>query len=486
MFDQDSARKIKTKELKARYLKLQQELKDIASSKMGYPVSLMSSLYGDYTKEGLSITSALKGQKFIDNSYLGIEHGSLADIFIVNVGDPAKESLTARLEVKEFEQEIIQIFGKYLGHDPQDTAGYVASGGTEGNLACLWWSKLWIINKSANIINNLQAVIHDLCTNIKDITESNAKSVDANLLIRTQKNFYEAKQKLSEMLRPVVFYTKDHTHYSLLKAYSILGLEPRPIAADSTGAMDLDHFKSSVQDHIQNASDQGVIISANIYTTLTGAIDDVKEINNIAKSLLGGKLPYTIHADGSIGGIIMPITEPFGKEVNDYFDDLGINTISISTQKILGSIVSGIALTNRQFMNTAFSGHNTEIDYIGNIVDNTITCARSGLNILLIHNTLYSLGMDKDNYFIENIINHNLRNALYLYDKLVTVLGRSEVLLLPQRFNVVFTKPSQELMSKYQLMPAFEDKAVICVLQNITTSLIDQFIIDLKEDIKRV
>jgi hypothetical protein len=45
---------------------------------------------------------------------------------------------------------------------------------------------------------------------------------------------------------------------------------------------------------------------------------------------------------------------------------------------------------------------------------------------------------------------------------------------------VVFNRPSKELMVKYQLMPAFTNKAVICVLQNVTLGLIEEFLKDYK------
>jgi glutamate/tyrosine decarboxylase-like PLP-dependent enzyme len=243
--------------------------------------------------------------------------------------------------------------------------------------------------------------------------------------------------------------------------------------------MDINDLCNKLYYHANNMPERGVIINVNIYTTITGAIDNVIEIKKTAESILK-KIPYTIHADGSIGGILMPIMKPFQQKVVNYFCDLGINTMSISTQKFLGSVISGIAMVKSDFLKSAFNNDTIEIDYIGNIIDNTIACARSGLNILLIHNALHALNVGIDNSFIRKIYYNNLRNASYLYTELSKLSSPSEVLLLPHSFNVVFNRPSKELMVKYQLMPAFTNKAVICVLQNVTLGLIEEFLKDYK------
>jgi glutamate/tyrosine decarboxylase-like PLP-dependent enzyme len=44
--------------------------------------------------------------------------------------------------------------GKVMGIE--NPAGYVTSGGTEGNMACLWWCRLYLSKVSAEIRYRLE------------------------------------------------------------------------------------------------------------------------------------------------------------------------------------------------------------------------------------------------------------------------------------------------------------------------------------------
>ena len=54
-----------------------------------------------------------------------------------NVGDPFHDSLY-RVNTHEFEREVITIFANLMRHSPDETWGYVTSGGTEGNMYGLY------------------------------------------------------------------------------------------------------------------------------------------------------------------------------------------------------------------------------------------------------------------------------------------------------------------------------------------------------------
>ena len=113
----------------------------LASNKLGYPVSLLSYL------------------GIIDNSILGIRHGSLANVLLNNVGDPFKDSETSLMEVKKHEREIFSILGKYYGLADNEARGYVTTGGTEGNFAALWWSKRFLINTAISSLTAIDDLI---------------------------------------------------------------------------------------------------------------------------------------------------------------------------------------------------------------------------------------------------------------------------------------------------------------------------------------
>ena len=76
---------------------------------------------------------------------------------------------------------------------------------------------------------------------------------------------------------------------------------------------------------------------------------------------------------------------------------------------------------------------------------------------------------------------YNLQNTKYLYEKLVDIIGKENVFMNPNQFNVLFPKPSLEMIQKYQLMPV-DTQARACVLQSVTKELIDQFAKEYKSD----
>ena len=54
-----------------------------------------------------------------------------------NVGDPFHDSLY-RVNTHEFEREVVSTFANLMRHSPNETWGYVTSGGTEGNMYGLY------------------------------------------------------------------------------------------------------------------------------------------------------------------------------------------------------------------------------------------------------------------------------------------------------------------------------------------------------------
>lgn len=81
--------------------------------------------------------------KIVDNTPLGIIPGSLADTFNFCNGDPTHPESFWR---NPHEKEVIELMGKLLGI--RDVAGYMSSGGTEGNLAAIWWCKTNLTSRS--------------------------------------------------------------------------------------------------------------------------------------------------------------------------------------------------------------------------------------------------------------------------------------------------------------------------------------------------
>jgi len=449
---------------------LLQYVNDLANHKLGYPVSLLTYL------------------GIVNNQELGIKLGSLANVLLNNVGDPFKDSETSLLEVKKHEREIIAILEKYYGLPLNDARGYVTTGGTEGNFASLWWSKRYIINQfidrlieSDNLIKLRQKEEQEITAALSKIPLNTYQDRINSLqkIIEIKNTIAENKNISQQLITPTVFYCKDHTHYSVPKISEVLRLNIRPVQANQDGSINLNALKKELLLHVGAYPHSGVIVIANIGTTITGAIDDVPAIHQLLKDIM--PIPnFTIHMDGALAGFVLPILKPFG-ELPDYFRSIGVNTLAVSAHKYPGlSQPCGIVLAQKDFFNKAFEKSERSVEYVGNIVDVTITGSRSGLNVLMFYNALRSLDMHKGNIKLTKMVEENIENASYLYHKLVELYGEDKV-SYPFHFNVIFPKPSKTLAKKYQLMLT-GDNATICVLTNVTKKLIDLFIEDLSKE----
>lgn len=453
---------------------LWRRIKRLARHKMGYPVSLLSHL------------------GIIKNTVLGIKPGSLANILLNNVGDPFKDSETSLMEVKKHERMLIRILARYYGLATDDARGYVTTGGTEGNFAGIWWSKRYLVScvlpklySTDDIIKLQNKEEQDLLVELAKIPNNDylnrarvlQKILDLRSAIAANKNI------IQQLLTPTIFFSKDHTHYSVPKVAEILHLNIRPILANADGSIDLANLKKELILNVAAYPHSPIILVGNIGTTVTGTIDNIPGMKKIIEELQP-KPTSTIHMDGALIGFVMPVLKPFGK-VTNYFDELGVNTMAFSAHKYLGlSQPCGIVLARKKFYEKAFEKIERSVEYVGNIIDSTVTGSRSGLNVLMFYNALCIVELNTykklEDTKLSAMVHENLENAKYLYAQLVKILGPENV-QYPYNFNVIFSKPSLMLAKKYQLMLR-SDTATICVLSNVTKPLIDQFINDLQLD----
>lgn len=443
---------------------------NLANNKLGYPVSLLTFI------------------GYLNNEDLGIRKGSLANVLLNNVGDPFKDSETSLMEVKKHERILLAILEKYYGLKKGESRGYVTTGGTEGNFASLWWSKRYLISCVISQLIEYDDKIkiktkeeQELVMALTKIPLNNyqLRAEQLQKIINIKNAMAEDKEVVQQLLTPTVFFCKGHTHYSVPKISEILRLNIRGISANEDGSMDLDNFKKELILHLGAHPKSAIIVIANIGTTITGAIDDVPGIKSIIDSM-PSKPIFTIHMDGALTGFVMPILKPFG-DVKNYFDAIGVNTLAVSAHKYPGlSQPCGIILARTEFFEKAFEKSERSVEYVGNILDVTITGSRSGLNVLMLYNALHAFGLHKDTKKLQQLVEDNLEIAKYLFKCLVELFGTERV-LYPYHFNITFPRPSVALAKKYQLMLTGQN-ATICVLPNVTKKLIDQFISDLKID----
>lgn len=401
------------------YTQLNTELCMRASYKMGYPESMLSNLRLDRGNEFVMFDKSKK--KFIDHSPLGIMPDSLAEMLILNVGDPWKDSESFLMEVKNIEREVFNILGRVFSIS--DARGYITSGGTEANLAALWWAKRSLMAQS----NNLS-------------------------------------------VKPIIV-TSRSAHYSIKKIAEILELEYVLVEVNDNHSINIIELKNT----LINLRNRSIIMVLTFGTTTFGGLDNIELISTLLKEI---KIKnYTIHVDGALNGITMPFIEPYSL-LDNYFTRFNINTLSISGHKFLGAAVCGILLTTQNFLQSVFmDSPSRNIAYCGNIDDITISGCRAGINILILHNILLTLNLDKTSVLLEQLVKQCFETAQKLRSKLQDLTGSDRIICSPNQFNIVFPKPSLKLVQKYSLMP-FDNQASISVLPNVTSNLINEFIED--------
>ena len=263
------------------------------------------------------------------------------------------------------------------------------------------------------------------------------------------------------------------------KSCELLNLNVIEILSNKNGEMDLEDLKQELTKHVSKHPHRSIIINANAGSTIRGAIDNIPVINTILKEITeqGTKTTYTIHADGAYLGLILPIIKPFG-EVSNYFTDIGVNTMSICATKFLGLPVSSIVLVKKDFLDISFD-ESSIINYAGGISDTTITGCRSSHNVLLLHNALYSIKLNENNNFLTKIVQNNFRNAEYFYERIVNILGQENVEWNKYQFNILFKRPSTELVKKYTLMPVGDNMCSVTIIQHVNKKKMDEFLEEL-------
>lgn len=167
-----------------------------------------------------------RNYKIVDSSMLGIIPGSLADTFNFCYGDPSDPKVTWR---NPHERDVIEIMGKLMGI--QDVSGYMTSGGTEGNLAAIWWCKTNLLSKSKTKLANIK-------DRIKTLKKQDAVDYEEILNL---------KAKATKLRRPYLVCTKSpHTHFSVIKVASIIELNTLYIEGNADGSMNMDSLRENL------------------------------------------------------------------------------------------------------------------------------------------------------------------------------------------------------------------------------------------------
>ena len=174
--------------------------------KLSYCNSLITALYNkNPTFDKIETTFHPKNAdgsfnyKIIDSTNIGIIPGSLSDNFNFCYGDPSDPKVAWR---NPHEREVVEIFGRILGIE--NISGYMTSGGSEANLAAVWWCKLNLLMHSRPNIREYKDKLQQL-----ESADDSAKDF---------KQIYETKKILKRLYTPILVCAKPpKTHSCIIK-----------------------------------------------------------------------------------------------------------------------------------------------------------------------------------------------------------------------------------------------------------------------------
>ena len=260
-----------------------------------------------------------------------------------------------------------------------------------------------------------------------------------------------------ELLPDGIVYFSEETHYSVSKVLHVLALRNIMIKTGANGEIDYEDLRETVRIH----RDVPPIILANIGTTMKGAVDNVDKIHEILRDFA---LPnFYIHCDAALSGMILP----FVKDPQPYDFAAGIDSISVSGHKMIGSpMPCGVVLAKKTNVDLIARA----VEYVGTL-DTTISGSRNGLSPLFLWAAIRKLGKSG---FREMVV-RCLKMADYAIERF-----REEGIEAWRNNNsvtVVFPRPEPSVLKKWQIAVS-HDIAHMITMPHVTRELVDELVKD--------
>lgn len=354
----------------------------------------------------------------VKNQYFNIGYPESADFdytnlerfmrFSINNCGDWSEYCNYLLNSFEFEKEVMEYFAELFKIPFEKSWGYVTNGGTEGNMFGCYLGREIFPNGT-------------------------------------------------------LYYSKD-THYSVAKIVKLLRIKSQVVESLPNGEVDYDDLMKK----IAADNEQHPIIFANIGTTVRGAIDDIKLIQQRLKEAGFKREDYYLHADAALSGMILPfVDDPQGFNFAD-----GIDSIGVSGHKMIGSpIPCGIVVAKKENVDRI----SVEIDYIS-AHDKTITGSRNGHTPMMMWEAIRSHNQADWKRRIERSLNM----AKYAVDRFQK--GGINAWRNKNSITVVFPCPSEAVWKKHCLATSGNVAHLITTAHHLDTSKIDTLIDDVIAD----
>ena len=253
----------------------------------------------------------------------------LCNTTLISVGSPYKEAWDM-LHVDEFEREVVDFVAGTFGFRGGHW-GVVTTGGTDGNLHGIYFGRKTL----------------------------------------------EAKSEL-----PPILYVSAEAHYSVQKLGDILRIETRIIGVHPTGQMDIEDFRRQLD------PTRPALVAIAVGGTFKGAIDDQRAIDRVLKEV---KPPACYrHLDVALFGGYLPwLDDPAARELVDQAA-MGFDSLAVSGHKFFAlNEPAGVFLCRKEILQ-----HLTKltVPYLGGIVMPTISCSRSGFDVLKLYWRIMTTG----------------------------------------------------------------------------------------------
>lgn len=325
---------------------------------------------------------------------------------------------------QEIERDLIRICAEEIFKGPADSQdGYVATGGTEGNVQALW----------------------------------------------IYRNYFCKKYKANLNEIAVVF--SEDTHYSVSKGTNLLNLDSIILKVDEN-SRDIIYieFEKKIKQAIQQNKKYFIII-INMATTMFGSVDDMDKMTNLFDKW---KVKYKVHVDAAFGGFIYPFTNDNN---NLHFKNLKISSIILDGHKMLQAPYgTGVFLIKKGYMKYVCT---EEAKYIPG-KDYTLCGSRSGANAIALWMILKIHGSQGWKDKMITINNRTTRLCQHLKELKVDFYRNPHLNIVAVRSKYV----SSKLARKYYLVPDSHDAPPkwwkLVIMTHAKNAVLDNFIMDFR------
>jgi histidine decarboxylase len=335
------------------------------------------------------------------------DYAALAPFFashlLNNVGDPFSDG-TGTNHTKAMEREVVAFVADLMRAPAGDRWGYVTTGASEGTLYALLLARALYPNGMT--------------------------------------------------------FVSDAAHYSVEKALDMLAMRSITVRADENGEVDYNDLAGQVDRHRESPA----IVVANIGTTMTEAVDDVRRINQILDAAAIRR--RFVHADAALSGIplaLLPIDERPGFDFAD-----GADSVIVSGHKFIGSpIPSGVVVVRASHRARLAQS----IAYTGS-PDTTITGSRSGHAPMLWWYAIRRHGIEG----FRRRADQAREIAAYAHRQLIRIGWDAR--RNPNAFTVVLRTPPPPVTARWVLASSNGWSHIVC-MPGVTRDQIDAFVADL-------